>query len=433
MLGGKVHLAGNSALYVAMLILGSAATLAKKSQNDLFAYDRKGNYLPFLHPWLQTTTMFIGEFSCFFGFIFFYYRERRRNFHASMQIEPFLCAVNTTATYSLQRQWFQWRLVLPASMELLGSGVSCVGLIYISASVWQMLQGSIIVFTTFLRKLCFGRSPGPYQYVALLLVVAGLMLVCIAAVLVEPRSAEDTVFGIVFTIIGQLFIALQMMLEEKQFTDKNFHPLHVLGMEGFLGFVLMVCIVLPVTTALPSSPSEDTNFKNVFHDNVFDGLFMMGNNLNILYLGIIYLLSTMGYSMLGTVAVKMSKTRIALAESIRAAVVWCFELLIFSIGASNVGQRLTNYSLIQLGGFIFLLLGSLIFNKVFLLRPWWYCMNVDQISTSIETPSSRISSLRFLPYSTPSLARVCSGSPSTRRDVLGKQLAVTLSDPQVVV
>ena len=53
---------------------------------------------------------------------------------------------------------FQAIIILPTLCDLLGTTLAGIGLLYVSASVWQMLRGSIIIFTgilsVILKRLC---------------------------------------------------------------------------------------------------------------------------------------------------------------------------------------------------------------------------------------------------------------------------------------
>jgi len=425
--GKKVDLI-SLGLVIGMLISGSANTLSKKAQNDCSADDRDGDYVPFEHAWLQTATMFLGEFSCILGWFYLRCKNRNRRLsnHGGVQAEPFIQSrergeVSITARPRSRpdHTCFQWIFLLPASLDLLGTTIAGVGLIYTYASVWQMLRGSIVIFTALLSKFFLGRKLQIYQYVGLLLTVIGLIFVGVAATLTSEedstKSSGDMIFGILLIVVGQFCSAVQMVVEEKFLKAKRFHPMHVVGMEGFFGLFMMVCVVLPITTyVIPAPPEGTTDIRSVFHDDVFDGLYMMANNLNILYFGLVYFASIGMYNVFGMgVAKKMSSVHRTLIDALRTTIVWSFDVILYYSGNGSFGEKLTYYSILQCFGFLLLIIGTLIYNKVLRLYPWCYKPKVrGSIKNRIEgTPVGDFSTPGIIRHGTPTLARVSVDSP----------------------
>jgi len=413
--------------FVSMVIFGSAITLVKKAQNESSAHDKEGNYVPFKHAWLQTTIMSLGECVCIMGFFYFLWSDRKHKSLSGIQTEPFLSygpSVDVKPRY--QHRCFQWSLLPPSAVKVFASGILGVGLIYTKASIWQMLGGSFFIFKMISSNFCYGKRPEPYHYVVFTCTFIGIVFVAAAGVL--EGETGDAVFGIVCTLLGQFVLAVWLSMEEKLLKDRNFHPMNVLGMEGFFGLLLMICIVLPVTTALPQYPLGDTNLGRVFHDNVFDGLYMMRNNLNILYFGIVYFFSTTAYSTLRTyIERRMTPIHKALFEPLHMAIIWCVELLIPAVGLAEFGERNTYYSFLEFGGFLLLLTGSLIANKVVRLHHGWYRAKNERVIEVFETPSSEL----FTPVIS-TLARNDPLPPILTDAPLERRTDYTLSEAQVV-
>ena len=57
-----------------------------------------------------------------------------------------------------QPKVFQLIFIVPTIMDLLGTTFGGIGLVYVSASIWQMLRGSIIIFTGVLSVFSFYYS-----------------------------------------------------------------------------------------------------------------------------------------------------------------------------------------------------------------------------------------------------------------------------------
>ncbi len=78
----------------------------------------------------------------------------------------------------------------------------------------------------------------------MLVTVAGLALVGISSVLkpssgVLSDSNSQAVLGVFLVLVGSLATALQMTVEEIFLKKRNYHPLHVVGMEGLYGTTIM--------------------------------------------------------------------------------------------------------------------------------------------------------------------------------------------------
>merc|ERR1719456_1409081 len=89
--------------------------------------------------------------------------------------------------------------ILPTCCDVLGTGVGGVGMLYISASVWQMMRGSLIVFTSMLSVIFLKRKLYCYNYLAVFTCTFGLFLVGLSAVLDEGASASNAFLGILLT------------------------------------------------------------------------------------------------------------------------------------------------------------------------------------------------------------------------------------------
>ncbi|XP_022808539.1 uncharacterized protein LOC111345517 [Stylophora pistillata] len=74
---------------------------------------------------------------------------------------------------SLQRRVFQWIFAFPAVCDLFGTTLATIGLLYVKASVWQMLRGSIIIFTGLLSKIFLKRKLWPIHWIGMIVTVVG--------------------------------------------------------------------------------------------------------------------------------------------------------------------------------------------------------------------------------------------------------------------
>jgi len=86
-------------------------------------------------------------------------------------------------------------------------------MLYISAPVWQMMRGSLLIFTSLLTPVFLRNPDGSrrrlkvFNWVAVLVVSFGLLLVGMSAIMDDVGKASSNVpLGILLTIVSQLFV-----------------------------------------------------------------------------------------------------------------------------------------------------------------------------------------------------------------------------------
>ncbi|XP_065665184.1 solute carrier family 35 member F6 isoform X2 [Hydra vulgaris] len=351
-------------LAVGMLLTGSINTLSKKAQNQCTSYGiddlHKTKLRKFEHPWFQTLIMFAGEALCLLGFC---YSSRKDAQLLKMQL---LIDQDSTNVIKLNRK--RNRIVqnlifiLPTACDLIGTTLSGIGLLYVDASVWQMLRGSIIVFTGVFSKFFLKRKLKASHWFGIAVTTLGLLLVGLASIL-KPRHSESqwhTILGITLIIISQIVGATQMVLEETFLKGKGFEPFHVVGMEGLFGCFIMSAVVLPVLQHIPGSQPGNS------YENSLDALVMIKNNKLLIIFSVVYLLSIAFYNFFGlSVTRSMTAVHRTLLDACRTCVVWVCSLILY-YGNGHYGEPFDKqYGLIQIDGFLLLLFGTAIYNQLF--------------------------------------------------------------------
>jgi len=106
--------------------------------------------------------MFLGEYTCMLVFLAMRcYYNRRGEVHEGDTAKPF-------------NPLIFW---LPACCDMTGTSLMYVGLTMTDASVFQMLRGSVVIFTGVLSVMFLGRRLQKHQWVAMALVLAGVGIV----------------------------------------------------------------------------------------------------------------------------------------------------------------------------------------------------------------------------------------------------------------
>lgn len=292
----------------------------------------------FKKPWTQNLQMFFGEALMINLFIL----NRRRSIASSTHSQT--PQVRSTPSFVF---------LLPACCDVLGTGVGGVGMLYISASVWQMMRGSLMVFTSFLSVIFLKRKLYAYNWLAVLISASGLALVGLSAIMDEKETSagKNVILGILLTIVSQMFAASQMVVEELFVKSYQAPPEQVVGSEGIWGIAIMIVML----TVMLFIPGKDAGA----YENVLDSAHMLTSSGLLAMWVLIYLFSIACFNFLGvTISGKLSAVHRTINDALRTAIVWGVQLVLNSCG-SKYGAGWTEHSWMQLLGFLCLIMGSL--------------------------------------------------------------------------
>jgi drug/metabolite transporter (DMT)-like permease len=346
-------------LVLGMLVTGTLNTIVKKLQNESIADGIHGDPHKFTHPWFQTWVMFIGEALCLIAYgITQMMKKRKENPVFSINESPFV--------EEKKRSWFSFIFILPTICDLAGTTLAGIGLLYTNASVWQMLRGSIIIFSGILSVIFLKRKMYFHNWLGMGIVTAGLAVVGTSSILQNQASSDPKIgFGILLILAGQLANAIQMVVEETFLKKSGYAPLNVVGMEGLWGVIIMSIIIMPILYFIPGA-------DNGSYENALDAFVQIGNSSSLLIFNIGYLLSIAFYNFFGlSVAKKLTSVHRTLIDACRTIFVWGLNISVYYLiwhffphDLPRYGEPWTDYSYVQLGGFVLLVFGTLIYNGV---------------------------------------------------------------------
>lgn len=368
-----------------LLICGAFTTITNSTSFSMYSYFEKDAitgkpiYKTFEYEWFTNILMFLGMAVCLIPWHFEYRRKKKNG--ENMMIDGKI----------FYKTWKYWKQILffafPTIFDLIASGIGALsmGSFSVPASVYQMLNGSIMVFTP-LVSICFLKRLCPcHEWWGIGINLFGLIFVGLSATLNQQAEAEtsttsssigDLFIGMACCLISQLIYAFQFVFEELTMANFSASPNQVVGLEGLFGFIFMVGIVSPV-------------FAAVGYENDIDALHMIGNNPTLLAPLLLFVVIIALYNFCGqNVTQLLNCTTRTILEALRALTVWIFSMLeYYSSYAAAVknqtkepdwrwdvfGDVWSKYSYIQLIGFVFMVVGSLIFNKTIPLPKAFIC------------------------------------------------------------
>lgn len=261
---------------------------------------------------------------------------------------------------------------IPAVFDLVASTMMSFGLIYINVSIFQMLRGSMVIFTTILSRLFLkGRRVRRYQLVGVIIAVIGITVVGIAGVLVPQANQSlgfgKTLFGIILVLIAQVIQGAQTVVEEYLLSDLDTPPMRVVGFEGVWGFLIMVFIACPLAFLIPGSDYSPMPHNSL--ENTWDTFVCLGSNGNLIAVVVVYCVAILLLNMYGMcITEEFNAINRTIFEAIRTGGVWAINLVIHAIFPdSPFGEYWCKWSYIELLGFVILIFSTLIYNKVIVI------------------------------------------------------------------
>lgn len=169
--------------------------------------------------------MFVGEVLCLivYGGMVLIARLRTRGYHEistniptdlveSQQASDHLVEVDFGEKPELNG-WRHLFFLIPTLCDLTATTLMNIGLLFISASIYQMLRGSVVLFTGVFSTLFLGHKHPTYRWFALLIVFTGVAIVGMSSLFGNKTVATtpSSPIGIALVVLAQAFTATQVL------------------------------------------------------------------------------------------------------------------------------------------------------------------------------------------------------------------------------
>ncbi|XP_053377756.1 solute carrier family 35 member F6-like [Mercenaria mercenaria] len=359
-------------LTAGMLVTGSINTLCKKAQNDCVVKGYKSNEHSFNHPWFQTWMLCTAQALCLIGLPI----QRRRNLQeyrkeiAKNEVKDVQIKIETGPP--VHARLCQWILIIPSCCSLISTSLCGIGLLYVDASIMLMLRGSVIIFTGICSVIFLKRKLKVTHWLGMIIVIVGLVLAGCSSVLKgqgHKTIGGNTITGIILIVVAQVIIGGQITLKEAVLKKRNLHPLHIVGMGGIYGFTLMSFIVLPVLYFIPGDNIHGS------YENSIDALYQISNSYQLMILCLVYITSVAFYNYFSMAILRtLTAVHKTLIDACRTVFVWGVGLTIYYGFDKNFGEPFDKaYGILQVDGFLFLMIGTAMYNQLLDLRNFLPC------------------------------------------------------------
>ena len=381
--------------WVWFLLTGTAGVVIMKTMYEIHAPGRDGSTHSFQKPWFLNCIMFCGMLLLL-------------PVYGVKQLVR-VCVQHRPPLPVARKLW--WAVLIVSALDLVSGFVMNVGLLWISSSVWQMLRGSVIIFTAILKVVYRKKRLLSSEIVGVAIVVVAIAIVGAASYKtpstlfddsssVAPHSTnsssssssselwsfEDSsmssdsnssssspgarhssdegmldVLGVVLVIVAQALVALMVIIEEQLLHDvKDSDPVFIMGLSGLYGTAMCAGVFMPLAAAMPGAEG------NGLHEDTLDTFAMLRSSRTLLVLALCYIVAISAFNLFGAYVVQVADAMVRnIIDPLRTLLVWVFMVaLCYLFTDGRMGERVNAWSLLQLFGFVLLCLGILVTNGI---------------------------------------------------------------------
>ncbi|VDM64131.1 unnamed protein product [Angiostrongylus costaricensis] len=343
------------AICILMVITGSLNTIFAKWTDTL-----KAEGVAFNHPILQALCMFFGEFLCLVTFFAIYGYKKYWWNRSNISGELGSVANITSDSEPILPQFNPFIFLFPACCDILATSVMYVGLNLTAASSFQMLRGSVIVFTGLLSVGMLGIRIQGFKWIGMTFVILGLVVVGVTDTLYHDNPVDDKnaiITGNLLIIMAQIIVAIQMVYEQKYLNQYDVPALFAVGLEGLFGTIILSILLVPmyyihVPRTFSTNPEGRLEFSCLCEicEQPWVAVALSGIIVSIAF-----------FNFAGvSVTKELSATTRMVLDSVRTLVVWILSIPLF-------GEL---FIPLQLVGFGFLILGMFVYNDI-IIGPWF--------------------------------------------------------------
>lgn len=355
-----------------MLLFGTATVVIQKYVFGMKALGRPNEgIVDFQKPWFQTESMFVGMLSCL---IVYEVTRCTRQCKAKKDAEANLLP---QADDSIQHCKHYFYVAAPAMCDLVATSLMNIGLFYLDASVWQMLRGSMVIFSAILSILFLHKKYRCFHWTGITCVFIGLITVSCSTFMkskdpVNPSKHVSTPAEITMSIClvvgAQIIQASQIVIEEYLLKNVKAAASLIVGLEGMWGGLIGgLCLLI-----VQNTNSKSDLIMAVFHEDTIQTFYMLAHSKALMWLIIFYILAILFYNLFGMMVTQtFSAVHRTILEAVRTMCIWIVNIIIYFFDHEH-GEKIEMASLVELVGFVVLLFGNFMFNKVIRFKCFSY-------------------------------------------------------------
>ncbi|PNW72536.1 hypothetical protein CHLRE_16g689423v5 [Chlamydomonas reinhardtii] len=269
---------GKSVSVSGLLVFGTTTSLLAKIVYELKSVGKDGEEKYFRKPWAMTTLMFLGMSFCL-PLAYYQERQARKARRESGVEDPLLEAGSESGGGSKRSALREVALLaLPTAFDLVATVLMNVGLLYVTASVYQMMRGAEMLFAAAFAITFLGRRLNRFHAMGIVCCVVGISLVGTSSILsgegsrTHVVSTQQMLMGMGLIITSQAVQAAQLTFEDFFMADLNIPGVKIVGFEGVIGAAATLGLLMPIAYFLPGPEGEG------IHEDMADTWAMIRNS-----------------------------------------------------------------------------------------------------------------------------------------------------------
>ncbi|CAI2368722.1 unnamed protein product [Moneuplotes crassus] len=299
----------------------------------------------FKHPYFITMTFFLGEALC----LLFYHLDPRKNTEKERALSKGL-RVNSSP----------FLFIIPALLDALRNLLFIIGVMFVPASVSNMMGALVVVLTTILVRIFLKKKYHRHHLLGLICISVGVSFVVVAQFTNPSRSKDqhshhELIIGITSIVISVLIQAVQFIIEEKLLSNVYVSARRITGWEGIWGLLFFIIFL---------SIAQNVQCDNhLCHNGVLeDTVLAFTQAAHSPFILISLLLLAVFGCLLNTFGIMITKfassAHRATISQVKVVLIWIFFLLYSGYGTGE------DFLVLQFIGFIVLVSGVIIFNEI---------------------------------------------------------------------
>lgn len=267
------------------------------------------------------------------------------------------------------------RIMIPAFTDLVQTVLAMAGLIWVDPSIYQMVRGSVVIFSAILSVTWLGKTLARRHIISVLLVLVAIFCVGLAGIEKTEDSDDDdsskssvglVILGLLLIIAGQFIGAIQFILEEELMIKYKVSPTLLVAWEGIWGGLILLLLYIPLGVTPNKGVAAD-----LYHENLESTLTQVKNSTTLIVTSVISVFVLLTYNWVGNMITKyLNAVARSMLEACRTIGVWSVGLFIYYVmGNHSIGEQWTNWSFLELGGFFLLVYGTLAYKDIIPINP----------------------------------------------------------------
>lgn len=331
---------------VTMITSGTFLIMGYKVQGIKYGYN---------HGVMQTAQMFVGEYLNIIIFFFLFSGKNKLPALFSDMKE------NSKTAKSKMKYTKLW-MALTSFMDSMGSGLGITSLLLIPASVSLMLGGFTIIASAIVSRIFFNRKIHRHHFLGCMSTLVGFSLVGFSSIIgadgsTHSGSSNGTILGIVLVTVSTFITAIQQNTQEYLFRTLEIPPQREIGLEGFFGLI-WIFNWLMLFSFIPCPDAGLCQIGGPLDDPVSGTIDMIASNGMIFWT----VLTILGMGIFNWTNVSLVKRVSCMFSGFMGTMptvsVWFASL---AVGYETFDPKISG---IQLGGFLFLVLGNFTYNEI---------------------------------------------------------------------